>query len=105
MAIIVKKIYLLSYMNIMYCPKNVDQTFFLIIYPNNIYVLLEEGLEKEQPMYMGKDRIKMEAILKNIKKEADKRKTVNTNLQVYSITENGIKPAPQSPFYSLLPSK
>lgn len=89
----------------MYCPKNVDQTFFLIIYPNNVYVLLETDLEKEQPMYMGKDRIKMEAILKSIKKEADKKQYKNTKLQVYLLSEAGIKPVPQSPFYSLLPSK
>lgn len=99
-----KKIYLL-YMNTMYCPKNVAQTFFLIVYPNNVYVLLETNLEKEQPMYMGKDRIKMEAILKSIKKEADKKQYKNTILKVYTLTEDGIKYVPQSPFYSLLSSK
>lgn len=89
----------------MYCPKNVDKTFILIIYPSNVYLLLETDLEKEQPMYMGKDRIKMEAILKSIKKEADTKKYKNTQLQVYSVSEDGIKPVPQSPFYSILPSK
>lgn len=92
-------------MNTMYCPKNVDQTFVLIIYPNNVYLLLENNLEKEQPMYMGKDRIKMEAILKSIKKEADKKQYKNTSLKVYTLSDDGIKPAPQSPFYSILASK
>lgn len=88
----------------MYCPKNVNKTFILMIYPNNVYLLLENELEKEQPMYMGKDRIKMEAILKSIKKEADKKQYKNTNLKVYTISEDGIKYAPQSPFYSILES-
>ena len=92
-------------MNTMYCPKNVDQTFVLIIYPNNVYLLLENALEKEQPMYMSKDRIKLEAILKSIKKEADKRQCKNTCLKVYTLSEDGIKYAPQSPFYALLASK
>ena len=92
-------------MNTMYCPKNVDQTFVLIIYPDNVYLLLENLLEKQQPMYMGKDRIKMEAILKSIKKEADKKQHTNTNLKIYHISEDGIKYAPQSPFYSLFKSK
>jgi len=68
MIIILKKSYLLSYMTTMYSPKNVDQTFILIIYPNNVYMLSETELEKEQPMYMGKDRIKMEAILNLLRK-------------------------------------
>jgi hypothetical protein len=89
----------------MYCPKNVDQTFVLIIYPNNVYLLLENNLEKQQPMYMGKDRIKMEAILKSIKNEADKKQYKNTNLKVYTLSDDGIKPVPQSPFYSILASK
>lgn len=92
-------------MNTMYCPKNVDQTFVLIIYPNNLFLLLENRLEKEQPMYMGKDRIKMEAILKTIKKEADKKQYKNTNLKVYTFSEDGLKHTLQSPFYSLLASK
>jgi len=92
-------------MNTMYCPKNVDQTFVLIIYPNNVYLLLENNLEKQQPMYMGKDRIKMEAILKSIKNEADKKQYKNTNLKVYTLSDDGIKPVPQSPFYSILASK
>lgn len=104
MTVVRKKIYLL-YMTTMYCPKNVNKTFILIIFPNNVYLLLETDLEKEQPMYMGKDRIKMEAILKSIKKEADIKKHKNTSLEVYSISEDGIKPVLQSPFYSLLSSK
>lgn len=92
-------------MNTMYCPKNVDQTFVLIIYPNNVYLLLENNLEKQQPMYMGKDRIKMEAILKSIKNEADKKQYKNTSLKVYTLSDDGIKPVPQSPFYSILASK
>jgi hypothetical protein len=92
-------------MNTMYCPKNIDQPFSLIIYPNNVYLLLETELEKEQPMYMGKDRIKMEAILKFIKKEADKKQYEKTILKVYTLSEDGIKYTPQSPFYSILPSK
>jgi len=92
-------------MTTMYSPKNVDQTFILIVYPNNVYMLSEIELEKEQPMYMGKDRIKMEAILKSVKKEADKKQAKNTILKVYTLTEDGIKYAPQSPFYSILPSK
>lgn len=89
----------------MYSPKNVDQTYFLIIYPNNVYLLTESGLEKEQPMYMGKDRIKLEAILKAIKKHADKLRAKNTSLLVYELTMNGIKVMPQSPFYNIIQSK
>lgn len=89
----------------MYIPSNTNQTFFLIIYPNNIYTLLEEGLEKEQPMYMGKDRIKMEAILKNIKKDADKKNYKNIKLKVYKLSSNGIELVEQSVFYNIIPSK
>lgn len=98
-------IYLLSDMNTMYCPKNIDQPFSLIIYPNNVYLLLETSLEKEQPMYMGRDRIKMEAILKNIKKEASIKKTTNTILRVYKVTDAGIEYTSQSPFYLIINSK
>lgn len=89
----------------MYIPKNVDQTFFLIIYPNNLFVLLETQLEKQQPMYMGKDRIKMEAMLKNIKTFADQKNYKNCKLMVYKLTDTGIEYQPQSPFYNLLSSK
>ena len=89
----------------MYSPKNVDQTYFLIIYPNNVFLLTESGLEKEQPMYMGKDRIKLEAILKAIKKHADKLRSKNTSLLVYELTNDGIKIMPQSPFYNIITSK
>lgn len=89
-------------MNTMYCPKNTDQSFFLIIYPNNIYLLLETNLEKEQPMYMGKDRIKLEAILKEIKKDSNKYNYKNTKFEVYRLSSEGIKYVSQSPFYLLM---
>lgn len=89
----------------MYSPKNVDQPFVLIVYPNNVYLLSETNLEKEQPMYMGKDRIKMEAILKAIKKEADTKQYRNTKLKIYSVSDEGLKYVAQSPFYTILPSK
>lgn len=92
-------------MNVMYMPKNVNQTFFLIVYPNKVYALLETELEKEQPMYMGKDRIKLEAILKNIQAEATKQKYSNTKLMVYELSETGLKLNTQSSFYNLIASK
>jgi hypothetical protein len=88
----------------MYSPRNVDQTFILIIYPNNIFVLLETAtLEKEQPMYMGKDRIKVEGMLKEIKKKADLTLAKNSNLKVYDVKNNELKLSKQSPFYRCLP--
>ena len=92
-------------MTTMYIPKNLDQTFFLILYPNNIYVLLETNLEKEQPMYMGKDRIKLEAIIKKIKTTAENNKLKNTKLMVYKLTLECIDYVAQSPFYNLLSGK
>ena len=88
----------------MYSPKNVDQTFILMVYPNNVYMLSELNLEKEQPMYMGKDRIKMEAIMKAIKKESEIKRYKNTKLKIYIVSEEGLKYVAQSPFYTILPS-
>ena len=66
---------------------------------------METNLEKEQPMYMGKDRIKLEAIIKKIKTTAENNKLKNTKLMVYKLTLEGIDYVAQSPFYNLLSGK
>jgi hypothetical protein len=88
----------------LYSPKDINQSYFLIIFPNGVFLLTETNLEKQQPMYMGKDRIKVEAILKEIKKEAAKQKTQNTKLFVYELSQNGLKHNLQSPFNNILSS-
>lgn len=89
----------------MYIPYNIDQTFSLIIYSNGLYCLMETNMEKEQPMYMGKDRIKLEAIIKSIKQAATKQKTKNTKLKIYKVDSDGIiKFTPQSSFYNIIPN-
>jgi hypothetical protein len=66
---------------------------------------METNMEREQPMYMGKDRIKVEAIIKSIKKASIKQNTKNTKLSVYKVDSDGdIKFTPQSPFYNIIPN-
>ena len=64
-------------------------------------MLTEVGLERMQPMYMGKDRIKLESILKSIKN----RKKAHTVLKVYALDSDELKFLPQSNFYNILDSK
>jgi hypothetical protein len=92
-------------MNSIYIPYNIDQTFSLIVYSNGLYCLMETNMEKEQPMYMGKDRIKVETIIKNIKKASIKQNTKNTKLKIYKVdSEGNIKFTPQSSFYNIIPN-
>lgn len=89
----------------MYCPENLNQTLCLLIYDNGIYQLSETVLEKSQPMYMGNDRIKLEAFLRRIKRDAELKKLKNLKLMVYKINSAGITFLPQSNFYNIISSK
>ena len=77
-----------------YSPSNVDQTYHIIVYPNNVYFLTETNLEN--------DRLRVEAMLKEIKKVALRQNTKKTFLKVYELTENEIKIKLQSPFYNII---
>lgn len=86
-----------------YIPNDINQTFYIIIYPNNTFLLTEVNIEKDKIMYIGKDRVKVEAMLRVIKKKAEETKKKNVKLMVYDMDEMGLKLNKQSHFYQFIP--
>jgi hypothetical protein len=82
-----------------YIPKFLDQTFTIIIYPNNIYMLCDSNMDKLTPMYVGNNRIYLEQMLKKIKEHKGKK----TLLKVYEFKNDELVMSKQSIFYKFLP--
>lgn len=81
-----------------YIPADLNQYFHLIELDSGVFMLLDSNMDTLKPMYVGKNRHEIEAMLRQIKKFSGEKAPVD-NLKVYSITNGVITLKLQSPFY------